>query len=89
MANVLIRDIDEQIVGALKARAAENGRSLQRELHAILEQAVATALERRRRQEYYERAKAFGDRLAVGGRTFGDSTADIRADRDSGYGHNF
>jgi plasmid stability protein len=89
MANVLIRGLDEGVVGALKARAAENGRSLQRELHAILGEAAATVQERRKRLAYYERAKALGDRLAASGRTFGDSTADIRADRDSGYGHDW
>lgn len=39
MPNVLIRDLDEELLARLKARAAANGRSLQTEIHAILEHA--------------------------------------------------
>jgi len=41
MANVLIRNLDERIVDKLKRRAARNDRSLQVELHAILERAAS------------------------------------------------
>lgn len=37
MAQVLVRDLDNAIVDALKQKAAANGRSLQAELKAILE----------------------------------------------------
>jgi len=37
MAQVLIRDLDAAVVAKLKAQAANNGRSLQAELKAILE----------------------------------------------------
>ncbi len=37
MAQVLVRNLDESVVEKLKARAADNGRSLQAELKAILE----------------------------------------------------
>ena len=40
MAQVLIRDLDDKILKALKQRAESNHRSLQRELHLILSQAV-------------------------------------------------
>lgn len=36
MAQVLVRNLDESVVEKLKARAADNGRSLQAELKAIL-----------------------------------------------------
>ncbi|ETW98352.1 FitA-like ribbon-helix-helix domain-containing protein [Candidatus Entotheonella palauensis] len=38
MAQVLVRDLDDTIVDTLKQRAAANGRSLQAELKAILEE---------------------------------------------------
>ena len=37
MAQVLVRDLDAAVVERLKKRAADNGRSLQAELKAILE----------------------------------------------------
>jgi plasmid stability protein len=38
MAEVLVRDLDAAVVEKLKARATANGRSLQAELKAILEE---------------------------------------------------
>jgi plasmid stability protein len=43
MAQVLIRDLDETVVEILKSRAATNGRSLQAELKAILEEQARLA----------------------------------------------
>jgi plasmid stability protein len=43
MASVLIRDLDPAVVDRLKDRAEQNGRSLQKELKAILEAAAAQA----------------------------------------------
>jgi antitoxin FitA len=40
MTNVLIRDLDDKIVKRLKRRAAQNDRSLQAELKAIIERAA-------------------------------------------------
>ena len=87
MPNLLLRNLEQPVLDALKERATKHQRSVQQELHAIVHEAVAPDMRQASRRAYYERAKAFGDRLAAGGRTFGDSTADIRADRDSGYGH--
>lgn len=36
MGDILIRNLDEETIDALKLRAKENGRSLQAELHAEL-----------------------------------------------------
>jgi plasmid stability protein len=44
MPDVLVRDIEAKVVEALKNRAALNGRSLQAELKAILEQAARLAM---------------------------------------------
>lgn len=40
MARVLIRDLDERTVERLRRRATRNGRSLQAELHMIVERAA-------------------------------------------------
>jgi plasmid stability protein len=40
MADVLVRDIDTDVLEALKGRARQRGRSLQAELKTILEQAA-------------------------------------------------
>ena len=40
MADVLVRDIDPDVLEALKGRARQHGRSLQAELKTILEQAA-------------------------------------------------
>jgi antitoxin FitA len=76
MAQVLVRDLDEKTVKRLKARAEENGRSLQSEVKAILEQAAAekTAAERGRIIAKWQRHFA--------GRHFEDSAELIRADRE-------
>jgi plasmid stability protein len=44
MPDVLVRGIELETVDALKGRAAGNGRSLQRELKAILEQAAQSRI---------------------------------------------
>lgn len=40
MAQILVRDLDEGVVESLKRRAKQDGRSLQGEVKAILEQAA-------------------------------------------------
>ena len=89
MPSVLIRNVDDALVCALKERAARHGRSLQQELHAIVDAALAEDVRRERQRRAYENAKRLGDELAATGRVFSDSTLDIRADRDSGYGHSW
>jgi len=44
MAQVLVRDLSQETVDLLKARAARNGRSLEAELRVILERAGRTDL---------------------------------------------
>ena len=76
MASVLVRDLDLTVVDRLKARAEENGRSLQKELKAILETAAAQAT--------WAEARASAERVRqmLGGRQFSDSTELVREDRD-------
>lgn len=50
MANLIVRDIDESLVSALKRRAARNGRSAEAEHREIL----ATALRHPRKRQLAE-----------------------------------
>ena len=75
MAQVVIRNIDEESMRRLRSRAARKGVSLERELRTILTEAA-----RADRVDFGQRAAAFRRRLA-GGR-HSDSTRLIRRDRD-------
>jgi plasmid stability protein len=75
MGQVLIRNIDDESLRRLKARAERNGSSLERELRAIITEAA-----RCDRSEFRSRAAAF--RRKVGARKHSDSTRLVREDRD-------
>jgi len=79
MAQILVRDLDQEVVDRLKERARENNRSLQGEAKAILERATRTE------KASFEELKAILDKWDRhwGGRIFDDSTQLIREDRDS------
>ena len=74
MAQVVIRNIDEDAMRRLKSRAARKGVSLERELRTILTDAA-----RADRIGFSELASAFRRKLA--GRRHSDSTRLIRRDR--------
>lgn len=78
MAQILIRNLDENVVAQLKRRAGDHGRSLQSEVRNILEQAVQAP------QVDMEAARALieGIRTRLRGRPFPDSVALVREDRD-------
>jgi plasmid stability protein len=76
MASVLVRDLDPAVIDRLKARAHEHGRSLQRELKAVLEQAAAQGTWAEARSSIQRVRKRFA------GREFSDSTELIREERD-------
>lgn len=78
MAQILVRNLDEEVVKRLKERAKKEGRSLQSEVKVILEQALNTQMvdmktARRLVDEIREKFK---------GRKFPDSVELIREDRD-------
>jgi len=77
--NVLVRDLSEKTVKELKKRAAENNRSLQAELKAILNE---TAERRRHLRKWRKNTDRIYNELKKSGRTFSDSTQLIREDRD-------
>jgi plasmid stability protein len=76
MANLLIRDVPEEIVARLKDRAKKRSRSLQRELHSIL---VATA--NQSSPEIWKQASKMRARLRKKGISFSDSAELLREDR--------
>ncbi len=75
MAQVIVRNIDDNTIARLKARAARNGRSLEQELRLIISSAA-----RLNREEFRQRAAEMRERLR--GRRHTDSVTLIREDRD-------
>jgi len=75
VAQVVIRNIEEDAMRRLKSRAARKGVSLERELRTILTDAA-----RADRTGFDRRAAAFRRKLV--GRRHSDSTRLIRKDRD-------
>ncbi|HUF89875.1 MAG TPA: hypothetical protein VMR66_07830 [Gemmatimonadota bacterium] len=75
MAQVLVRDLDPDVVEAIRESAQRHGRSLEAELRLILESAA-----RRRSTDFWRTAERL--RRETSGRQRTDSAALIRADRD-------
>jgi antitoxin FitA len=59
VADLLVRDVEEAVAGALEERAAERGRSVEAEHRAILASALARPRKRKR-----ERERTFAEVLA-------------------------
>lgn len=80
MGQILIRGIPEDVMDAFKERARRHGRSQEQEARMLIEEAA-------RDSESWERFAEFAERmrteLGKRGADWGDSTADIRRDRDS------
>lgn len=77
MADVLVRGVPREVLEILKRKAAENRRSLQQELLLILEDAARTDS-----SKAVESAAKLRERLSSYGKTFSDSTGQIREDRE-------
>ena len=74
MADVLIRNLDDDVLNELKASARAHHRSLQAEIHEVLRNAGA-----KRRAETRRLSARWLKRLA--GSSYADSTTLIREDR--------
>jgi plasmid stability protein len=76
MAQVIVRNLDEQVVSSLKFKADLHGRSLEQELRDILNRAAELTSEEKRK---------LADRIAaIRPRPLEDDSADlIREDRDT------
>lgn len=77
MTQMLVRDLDPKVVERLKERARSNGRSLQKEVVAILEGAAETYT----MEEAWEVSKRWQERFV--GQRLSDSAELIREDRDA------
>jgi hypothetical protein len=77
MAQVLVRNLDEEDLNGLKQLAKVHHRSLEGEIRLILKDAANRAREMR---EFRERVEVF--RGSFGGKIFSDSADLIRDDRD-------
>jgi plasmid stability protein len=76
MANVLVRDLDDDVLRQLKAAAKAHGRSLQAEIHDVLQRASTLNLAETRRL-----SARWLKRLRQSSQS--DSTAMTREDRDT------
>ncbi len=78
MGQLIVRNLDDRVIEALKARATRQARSLEAELRVILEGAATE------RVVDIAEARARADRIRRGleGRPHSDSAALIREDRD-------
>lgn len=77
MAQLLVRNVDDELIRRLKMRAAATGRSAEAEHRLILEQALRHDVE-----GFKERARRLRERTK--GRPLVDSVAIIREFRDRG-----
>jgi plasmid stability protein len=77
MAQLLVREIPQETVSALKKRAKKNGRSAEAEHRAILQDALKPKV------DHWKEIDRLRNELAESGRTFTDSTEFIRRDRDT------
>ncbi len=77
MTSLLIRDLSDQALARLKARARSNGRSLHGEARAILEEHAGYTM-----AEAAAEAARIRAELAATGQDFPDSADLIRADRE-------
>jgi plasmid stability protein len=73
MAQVIIRQLDEEVVTRLKRRAASNGRSLEQELRDILIEAARLD---------WPALRQIADSIRSAGRPGPDSVDLLREDRD-------
>jgi plasmid stability protein len=80
MPDILVRNLDEETARRLKEKAKAKGASVS----DTVREAIA-AYVKPSKEDAWAAADAFRKKI---GRISGDSTADIREDRDSGWGHN-
>lgn len=76
MAQLVVRDVDEEVAAALKARAAANGRSTEAEHRQLLRDVLAPR--KQQMKDFAEAAQRLRARLSHNG----DSAAIIRDSRD-------
>ena len=78
MGQLIVRNLDDAVLGALKARAKSHGRSAEAEHRAILRDALISEVPTEA-GDWFERARALSVRLSGGAWSTTDM---LRADRD-------
>jgi plasmid stability protein len=78
VSDVVLREVPEPLLAALRERASHHRRSVEGEVLTILEEAIGAAT----RADPVVAARAIHDRLAATGRVFTDSVELLREDRD-------
>jgi plasmid stability protein len=78
MTEVRIRNVDEWVVEALRHRARANGQSLERTVRDLMQQEAM-----RPKQELADEFRRMREELQNKHRSFSDSTALIREERDA------
>ena len=78
MGQLLVRDIPDETVAALKEQAKKHGRSAEAEHRAILQEALKPKAD-----DFWEEVDGLRHALEESGRTFTDSVELLRRDRDS------
>lgn len=80
MAQMIIRNIPDDVLEGFKELARRHGRSQEEEARRLIEEAVTDA---RSWQEFVDRSDAWLARYRADGLQFDDSAAEIRAMRDT------
>jgi plasmid stability protein len=78
MAQLIVRNLDESIVKALKARAAAHGRSMEAEHRAVLEEALRRTPDQRMQENWLRETQRLRDSFPKAGE--GESTLDMLRD---------
>jgi len=81
MVDILVRNIDADTAAQLKRKAKAQGKSV----NDLAREALANAA-KPSKEEAWAAADAFREKM---GRISGDSTADIREDRDTGWSRDY
>jgi plasmid stability protein len=84
MGQILIRNLDDRVIAALKRRAAAAGRSMEAEARAVLTRDTGATTPDRR--TVIARMQAEFDRLRVPGSAMPDSLELLRESRDNDAG---
>lgn len=81
MAQIVVRGIDDELMQRFKARAKQEGKSVEQAVRELIEAAARTS---ERKDNWFEQVSAFREKLY---RKYGpsdiSSADDIREDRDS------
>jgi plasmid stability protein len=78
MAQIVVRGIDEEVMRMFKERAKKQGKSAEQAVRELIEEA---ARETERRDDWFERANAFREKLYRKYGTFPSAAELLREDR--------